>query len=193
MVLFRNPGFIRAHGRKLGYARHLVARLQHRVGLLDRYSNVAWDRVERVVFVCRGNICRSAYAATAIRRHTSAPIASFGLEAGAGVPAAGAAVRAAARRGVSLDAHRASPAASVPLTGGDLLVAFEPWQVRALAPAAAAHGAQVLLLGQLLDPPRPHIEDPYGLDDSYFDACFDVIDAAIARLVDAWRPTAGSR
>ena len=39
------------------------------------------------------------------------------------------------------------------------------------------------LLGLWCGEPRPHIEDPYGLGDDYFDTCFALIDAATARLV----------
>jgi protein-tyrosine phosphatase len=31
-------------------------------------------------------------------------------------------------------------------------------------------------------PERPHLEDPYGLSDAYFDTCFDVIDSALFRI-----------
>jgi hypothetical protein len=56
---------------------------------------------------------------------------------------------------------------------------MEPAQL----PALAKLGAQATLLGLWATPPRPHLEDPYGLCAAYFDTCFEVIDSAVERIV----------
>jgi protein-tyrosine phosphatase len=43
-------------------------------------------------------------------------------------------------------------------------------------------GVQISLLGLWCDPPRPHIEDPYGLSEEYFSTCFGFIDEALNRI-----------
>jgi protein-tyrosine phosphatase len=140
---------------------------------------VRWDEVERLVFVCHGNVCRSAYA-DARARGAGLRTASFGLRARDGDPANRLALERAAGRGVDLSGHRARSAAAAELGRGDLLVAMEPAQVRELARVAPSHPAT--LLGLWARPPRPHLEDPYGLSPAYFDTCFEVVDSAVDEL-----------
>ena len=52
----------RNYGRKQGLLRSLYHSLMDRTGQYTRLGIVDWGRVERLVFVCQGNICRSAYA-----------------------------------------------------------------------------------------------------------------------------------
>lgn len=176
------PRSIAEHGCKRGYLRHVRAVAEEQVGMLRPFARVEWDRVERLVFVCRGNICRSAFA-SAKARALDVPSDSFGLEATSGTAADPVASRTARRLGVSLDEHRARRAAEVALGPGDLVVAFEPRHARTLAVAAQAGGAQVTLLGQHLGTAgRPHIEDPYGLGDEYFGRCFELISRGVERI-----------
>jgi protein-tyrosine phosphatase len=174
-----NTWSIRAHGRRAGLARHAIAMIQWATGMLDPFGRVEWERVDRLVFVCRGNICRSPYG-EAVARARGLAVTSFGLEADPGVAAHGPAERVAAERGVVLGAHRARARAQVALGPGDLVLTFEPWQARALRRSTAGTGAQVALTGLLIRPRRPHVEDPYGLSDEYFRECFAAIEAAVA-------------
>ena len=179
----RDPfGVRRRYGTWRGLARLGVAQLDCATGRTRAFARVNWDQVDRLVFVCRGNICRSAYAewrARALRL----PAASFGLATTTGVGADPEARRAAAARKLDLSPHRTTAAADFSLCDGDLIVAMElrhvAW-VRRLFVDPAPH--QVTLLGLWSRPRRPHIQDPYGLDRSYFDSCFSVIDSAVATL-----------
>jgi protein-tyrosine phosphatase len=180
----------RAHGRRLGVYRHAIALLRYYSGALQADSSVDWARVRRVVFVCTGNICRSAYGEAAARAR-GIPVASFGLKATLGTPADAVATEVAAERGLSLAAHRSRRPEDVARQVGDLLVAFEPWQAEMLR-AGQTLDSQVVLCGLLVRPVRPHIEDPFGLSRHYFGVCFDVIDSALdaveAQLRDGIAP-----
>lgn len=144
-----------------------------------------WGRVKRLVFVCRGNICRSAYA-EARARALGVPSASFGLRAVDGANADADAQRAAARRGLSLAGHRARDAAAYASVSGDLLVAMEPAQARQLAARFGRQAdVQVTLLGLWCRPARPHLADPKDLEDAYFDQVCRSIDDAAATLAAA--------
>ena len=175
------PRFVAEHGCKRGYIRHVRALAEHGAGRLRPFGAVEWGRVSRLVFVCRGNICRSAFG-SALARELGVRSDSFGLEARSGVTADPVAARVAERLGVPLPAHRARTAAEVPLGPGDLVVAFEPGHARALHELAAPAGAQVTLLGLHLEPRRPHIEDPYGLGDAYFERCFALIERGVRTI-----------
>jgi protein-tyrosine phosphatase len=149
-------------------------------------------RVYRLVFVCKGNICRSAYAhALACEKGLAA--ASCGVETTANLPADDIARRVAATRGVSLDDHRTSRWADLELTSNDLVLAMEPWHVGSLRERVADVGAQVGLLGLWAQPGRRTIVDPYGRPEADFRACFDLIDAAVNRLADTLTAARGSR
>ena len=164
------------YGRRAGWLRHHLAAALNRLGAFQPLTRVPWRKVKRIVFVCQGNICRSAYA-EARARSQGLRTASFGLGAREGDEANRTALARAAARGVDLRPHRASV---MPETlPGDLLVAMEPAQAARLTKLTQA---PVTLLGLWADPPRPHLEDPYGLSDAYFDTCFGVIDSAVARL-----------
>lgn len=173
------PAFVRA---RFGSARGLVRLLLSRLGGSKRFASVDWPRVERLVFVCTGNICRSPYA-EALARRAGLPAVSVALRGDSGFPAHPAAVAAAREAGVDLSAHRSTAIEELRLGPGDLVVAMEPWQAAA---AAGRGGAQATLLGLWSAPRRPHLHDPYGLCDDYFRTCFALIasgvDAIAARM-----------
>ncbi|GAC1602063.1 MAG: hypothetical protein NVS4B10_14150 [Myxococcales bacterium] len=169
-------------GRKQGLARLALSHLQDCLGGYQRFRAIEWSRVQRFVFVCQGNICRSPYAEA---RGAAAGMrcASFGLDAPAGDRANPAASKAARARGLDLGTHRSKPAGALSLEPGDLLIAMEPEQAERLRPLARKSGAQVTLLGLWCRPRRPHLQDPFGLSDAYFATCCSHIDRAVANLV----------
>jgi protein-tyrosine phosphatase len=167
-------------------------RLASWLGRGFRPQDVDYRRVHRVVFVCKGNICRSAYA-NALARDRGLAAASYGLETTPGLPADGVAQRLAKKRGVSLDDHRTQHWIDAKLTPNDLVLAMEPWHLRRLGGRAIGSGSQVGLLGLWARPGRRNIKDPYGLPDEDFNACFDAIDTAIEHLGGRLTAARGSR
>lgn len=169
------------YGRKQGLVRHLAARTLHSLGGFRSYRAVDWPAVDRLVFVCTGNICRSPYAEKRALR-MGIPSTSFGLQATPGRAANPVAAWVARERGIELFEHRSQSAAEVDLKRTDLLVGMEPIHATRLLYFARQSGSQVTLLGLWCSPTRPHIEDPYGLSEAYFETCFACIDAAVAGL-----------
>lgn len=168
------------HGRKQAWFRHQATSWLHRLGLYSDLQAFDPSRVLRLVFVCAGNVCRSPYA-EARARALGMDTGSFGLSADGASPPDAVAVVAARRRGLELSARVSRRARDVRPTAGDLLVAMEPHQARALRRAHPR--AQVTLLGLWCRSPRPVLANPYGLSEAYFDTCFAVIDEAVAALV----------
>src|SRR5271154_2692321 len=153
----RDPVRVRARfGSYRGLIRLLLGYFENGIGGYRRLKKIRWDRVERVVFVCHGNICRSPYAE---RRDATygLPTASFGLSAETGRPADPSALRVAARRAIWLAEHRACAARDFEFHGGDLLIVMEP----RLARAMSADGALSIDLAWPVEPdsspahPRP--------------------------------------
>ena len=138
--------------------------------------------VRRLVFVCHGNICRSAYA-QAFAARAGWETASFGLSTRTGNPVHPPIAREAAARGIDLCAHRATNVDAFAPRQGDYLLGME---VRHLARLAASERLAHLprgLLGVYASPPLPHLHDPYCIAPGYLPVCLDRIESAVAGLV----------
>lgn len=151
---------------------------------LGAYGNMRdfdWAKVRRLAFVCKGNICRSPYACAKARKF-GVRSSSYGLDAVDGSPADPVALRNAIARTVDLSVHRSMRMNETHIEDGDLIMVFEPVQ---LAEVRRRLGDRMPagLLGIWSRENWPHIQDPYGLSDRYFQRCFSVIDASVAGLV----------
>src|SRR6267378_2068745 len=120
----------RQYGRKMGFVRHCSYLMLYHLRCFRSLETVDWNRVKRLVFVCKGNICRSPYA-EAKARALGLAASSFGLQAAIGGTANAAAAESARRRGVDLSEHKTSRGDQFPLIPGDLLMGMEPWHARA--------------------------------------------------------------
>ncbi len=163
---------------------HFRYLLAYRLGFCGRFERINWAHVERLVFVCMGNICRSPYAeAVATGRRMGA--VSAGLVAQAGARANPDAIRNADQRGIDLSGHIAKHIDDLKIGPEDLLVAMEPWQARRLRRMERVRSsmAQITLLGIWDSPGNPYIADPFGCGDAYFQTCYSRIDSSIARIL----------
>lgn len=187
-VSWIEPFKMRLRSLKQGMAEHarlFAKRMLYGVllvsGRMHRYVRLDWGRIERLVFVCKGNICRSPYAeykARAMRLNA----VSFGLSANGYTMANDEAIRQAIKRGIDLMPHTSKTPEMVQLTPTDLVVCMEPWQARDMVERVARSGAQMTLLGLWSRHKAPVIPDPYGRDRYRFAACFNQIDACLTFL-----------
>lgn len=158
---------------------------------LQVVSGQAWVKppvaadVRRLVFVCHGNICRSAFA-DVVARQAGLSVASFGLSTSADKPAHPPAVAAAARLGHDMTAHRTTRVEEYAPLSGDLLLAMEVRHLQKMANNARIADVPRSLLGLWASPKMPHLHDPYELDPAYMDTCLRRIEAAIAALAKAF-------
>ncbi|MGE4321633.1 MAG: phosphotyrosine protein phosphatase [Sphingobium sp.] len=141
--------------------------------------------IRRLVFVCQGNICRSAFAEVAARA-AGMNTASLGLSTTSGRPAHGPAIDAARQLGHDLSAHRATDLADYRPRPGDLLLAMEVRQLHRLAADPRLSAGPRMLLGQWTQPMLPHLHDPYLLDARYMLRCLARIEGAVGALVTAF-------
>lgn len=170
----RNLGGAEAATRMVGYC------VLGAGGFYRQYRRLDWDRVQRLVFVCKGNICRSPYAAE-LARSRGLPAISFGLDTRGGDAADSSAMRAGNRAGVDLSRHVSSRVIDYQRRAGDLLLAMEPVQLEPLR-ALAAGQVQVTLLGLWCDRQIPYLPDPYGRRDGCFARVFELIGEAITNI-----------
>lgn len=169
-----------SYGGYAGLARRVQGRM--RTALRERNgASVAWPDVRRLVFVCRGNICRSVFAERFAQTLGMSAI-SYGTDARAGSPADDGAIRAALRRSVDLRDHRSRRFALRELQPGDLVLTFDDHQRNQLQALDWGEGTQYSSLGLWGDPRWTVIADPYGRGEAYFDTCFRYIENCIERV-----------
>ena len=170
------------YGGKRGYLDHVRSRLLYSLGAYREAERIDWVAINRLVFVCKGNICRSPYAAERARI-LGVPAISCGLEATEGTAADPAAVRNGSRRNVDLAQHRSSICDTRLFQEVDLIIVFEPRQFDAVFRRIGNRRVSVTLLGIWSRPIRPYIPDPYGQNDEFFRRCYAAIDAYVLEVV----------
>ncbi len=172
----------RQYGSRRGFVKTLWYQLLNLTGRYRQYKNINWDSVDRLVFVCKGNICRSAFAEK-VARELGIKAISCGLDTIENAPANIDAQKAAKELGYDLSKHKTIPVMYVMLKKTDLLVVMELWQAKFLTKHLCRH-YQCTLLGLWNKTALPHIQDPYGATNDYFERCFKIIQQSVGVLID---------
>lgn len=168
-----------------GFVRLVLGELEYLSGRLAPFVVLRPEKVQRLVFVCLGNINRSAFGA-AVSTAMGVRTASIGLSTTTGHPAFEKAIQTAPVYGYDLGTHRATDFTDYTYQPGDLLLAMEVRHARELVRRGIPAEA-VILLGHWARPHRIHIHDPHQHTDAYFRTCFAVIHSAVANLVEQLR------
>ena len=153
--------------------------------------------LRRIVFLCLGNICRSAYAHHyfyTINATKKIKVDIIVTSAGLHVKDQGSpeiAISVAQNRGVDLDQHTPIQITEETVKGADMVVAMELGQVEKLCIRYPKYSQKFFLLPffeeRLLYSynvwHRYHIEDPYGKSHQEFAACFARIERCVNGLI----------
>lgn len=137
--------------------------------------------------VCHGNICRSPYAAAALRRLLAnvggLQIVSAGF-VGPDRPAPPEAVASAAARGVDLSRHRSKLLVPREVQRADLILVMDATQRRAICRGFGRNGRDVVLLGDLDPAPieTRGIADPLDQPRAVFAQSYARIDRCLREL-----------
>ena len=169
------------YGTRRGGVRSYRYRMLHMMGGYGKYRQIDWENINRLVFVCKGNICRSAYA-EAFAKSLGLTAISCGIDTEDGKPADSRAIITAAARGVDLRKHSTSRVQSLTLHKQDLIVAMEPSQLEYMEDQYKSNS--LTLLGLWGRPVKPYIQDPYGASDAYFRRCFHYIEESVCQLAE---------
>lgn len=151
------------------------------------YKPLPSKKAAWVVFICKGNVCRSAFAEHYLREKSSNSfkVESCGLDVDQGGPPPENAVRVAAKHGVDLQAHQSKGISSCNMERADLILAMEFWQYCRLLSLLPEKSDQIFLLRDFvpgLSGCLCNISDPYGLSDKEFDKCFRLMQKALDHL-----------
>lgn len=167
-------------GTHRGLVRMLLGEAEYLTGRVNRFLQPDLTATQRLVFVCLGNINRSAFA-EGIATANGLRTASIGLSTSTGNPAFHMAIDTARHFGIDLQAHRATDFTDYEYQPGDLLLAMEIRHAHRLTVLGIPHDA-IGLLGHWATPHRIHIHDPHTLSDAYFRTCFSLIHSAVREL-----------
>jgi len=165
------------YGSRRGYVRTFWHRIRFMAGNYRNYKQIDWRSVERLVFVCKGNICRSAYA-EAVAKSLGIDSVSCGIDTRHGCSANEEAIHVAEANGFNLREHRTTQIQLLDIRDSDLLVAMEPGQAEYIC-REYGEKYSCSLLGLWGQPVTPHIEDPYGASRVYFNHCFNYIEKSV--------------
>jgi len=163
------------------YLLSLYGKINFITGRYKPLKNIEAGRIKRLVFVCRGNVCRSPYAEISSVSLGLKAI-SCGTDVRISAPAESTAILAARVRGKDLSGHLSRSIFNVSLLSSDCLVALDPSHLKVAQQVAIQIGCQVTLLGLWKADPTPNISDPYGKTMEVFFDCYDIIDEAIKGL-----------
>ncbi|NPV08366.1 MAG: low molecular weight protein arginine phosphatase [Anaerolineae bacterium] len=124
--------------------------------------------MREVLFVCKGNTCRSPMAAALFRQMVRCHghsdrlrVCSAGIWAVEGQPATAEAQKVMQERGLSLASHRAHNLTAADVRRAGVIVALERSVAEAIVIETPEAAGKVHTLGQLADDPRD-VEDPIG-------------------------------
>lgn len=168
------------YGSRRGYMRTSWYRIRYLVGGYRYYRQIDWQSVERLVFVCKGNICRSAYA-EAVAKSLGIESVSCGVDTRHNFPANEDAIIAAESNGINLREHRTKSIQFLDVRDSDLFVVMEPWQAKYIS-REYGEKCRCSLLGLWGRPVSPHIQDPYGASSVYFNYCFNYIEKSVREI-----------
>ena len=168
------------YGSRRGFIRTYFYRTRYLLGGYRDCRQIDWGSVGRLVFVCKGNVCRSAYA-EAVARSLGIESASCGIETRNGLPANENAIREAASRSVDLRGHKTTQVESLILRDSDIFIAMEPSHAEYIS-REFGNEQRYSLLGLWGQPVNPYIHDPYAASAVYFNNCFTYIEKSINEI-----------
>jgi protein-tyrosine phosphatase len=174
--------------------RHAPDRLAHgirRERALKQLAALA--EVRGVLVVCHGNVCRSPYAALALRRRLEAngdviQVASAGFVGPNRAPPTDA-VAVAGARGTDLTAHRSQLLSRSLLDAATVVLVMNTRQRATISARRPELTGRIIVLGDL--DPQPistrEIVDPWGRSRETFEDSYNRIDRCMAQFLRALR------
>jgi protein-tyrosine-phosphatase len=149
----------------------------------------------RILFVCKGNICRSPFAEEYLRGLAlpGIEVDSAGHYRQDGRSSPGAAVAAAKEFGVDLSEHKSHELSAESVRWADVIFIFDEEQDRAVRSVYPEAAGKIHYLGLLSQGRHIQIRDPFGRGADAFARSYREIQSALDRVADRLRAVAPSR
>lgn len=153
-------------------------------------QHVSRGDLKHIIFVCKGNICRSAFAEKYFKQLTNGKkvtIESCGLDVEKECAVPKEAAQVAKEFNVNLGDHRSKGIAGCNFYEADLIVAMEYKQYLRLVDLFPEIATNVCVLRDFATWPHRlfcNIHDPYGQGENDFRRCFRLIATSLVALSD---------
>ena len=177
--------FLRALRQTAGYVIGKMNFIRHSY---ERWSAVRLpDSVQSILFVCKGNICRSplgeaCFRALAMQAGRQLIVSSAGLETTPGKPAHLKAKATAVEYGLSLEEHTTTQVHADLLDRSDLIVVMEVTQKDRIHGMYPETIGKVVLLGRFDSTGPLEIADPYSGTIDDFRSCYQQVSRCCENL-----------
>ncbi len=168
------------YGSKRGFIKSIKYKLLYWIGFYRSYKNIDFSKVDRLVFVCSGNICRSPFGEY-IAKSKGLNAESYGLHCRGGDEADSRAIHQAKVRGVNMNKHITRHISTYIAEEGDLIIVMEPWHLLALEAVHIKYN-QVTLAPLWSDKPGPYLHDPFNSSDIFFGLCESKVEQCVSNL-----------
>ncbi len=140
-------------------------------------------RVDTILCVCTGNICRSPYAEGLLSRALpDVRVSSAGIGAVVGGRMPEAAAQIAARQGLSLDDHRGRQVTTPIIRENEVVLVMEQGQKQWLADRFPESRGRVFMISHWQD--QQDVPDPYRHSAAFFDTVFTTLEAYCEDWID---------
>ena len=136
---------------------------------------------DSIVFVCKGNICRSPFAERYARElFPVKDIRSSGSRAKIGKKSPEKAIKASKKFGVDLSEHSADRIPEEELKRSDIIFVFDPENLMDVKKDHPPLADRTFILSELID--EPWIPDPYGKGEEEFRNSYEMITRSLKRM-----------
>ncbi len=150
----------------------------------EKYKYLDVPKIKRIVFLCKGNICRSPFAEVAAKANKiRLPVVSMGYEASGGDKPEPLAIKIAKEFGHDMEALCSTRLDKDSIKEGDLVVVMETRHLNIVKQVVPDVDYQLTLLGIWDVQPRLSIFDPYGRSEARFRYVFAHINSSVKKLM----------
>ncbi len=168
-------------GSKRGLFNSAKFRILYILGKYNKYREVDFKKIHRLVFVCTGNICRSPLA-----EHYACslgfPSDSFGMRCRGGDCADPRAIKFASTQKIEMTHHVTKNIRDFNHKDGDLIIAMQPNQITELEKLGYSNVQFTLLPIWAIS--NVYLHDPYNSTIKFFNRCERIVLAAVDGLMD---------
>jgi protein-tyrosine phosphatase len=173
------------YGSKRGLLNAFKYQCMYYLGFYKKQQNIDWTKVNRLVFLCHGNICRSPLGEY-YAKSLGAVTCSCGLACQNGFDADPRAIEYGQRKGLDMSCHKTTNISQMDFSQHDLIIAMDPMHIRELEKIDTCL-AQSTLAGLWLKRPQPYIHDPFSVNSKYFSYCESLVISATGGIVELSR------
>ncbi len=164
-------------GSKKGLLQLFLTEVARHMGFYKQYNQIDFKKVNRLIFICHGNICRSPLGEV-VAKNQGATAESYGLDTRGGASADPRAIAFGLQNKLILSNHITRHIKEYTPQPGDLLIGMEPKHATALKALYGNNEAQITLAGLWLPKPAAYLHDPFGANISFFNHCESLVQQA---------------